>query len=90
MLLNPGQGFIDVPSQIRSQVEADGPAVAAVDGAHHAGGHRLSGRLDGQRSAHRRVHPHRAHHEVHAMHLQLVGSQLGHRYETMTQSFFKF
>jgi hypothetical protein len=24
------------------------------------------------------------------MHLQLVGSQLGHRYETMTQSFFKF
>jgi hypothetical protein len=24
------------------------------------------------------------------MHLQLVGSQLGNRYETMTQSFFKF
>ena len=74
------QGIFDLPSQISSQIEIDRSAITSVDGSHHAGSHRLPWSLDGQRSAHRRIHPHRTYHEVYAMHLQLVGSQLGHRY----------
>ena len=51
------QGIFDLPSQISSQIEIDRSAITSVDGSHHAGSHRLPWSLDGQRSAHRRIHP---------------------------------
>jgi len=72
------QGLVDVPSEIGAQVETDGSATAELDDAHHLRYGRVFGGVDAERPAPRRDHPH-GDAQVHPVHLQLVGSQPGHR-----------
>lgn len=84
------QSVADVSREIGAQTETDGPTIVTVDGAHCIGGHCLFGRLDGQRSADWRVHPHRSHDALHSVHVQLVGPQPRYRYRHSLYSFIQY
>lgn len=72
------KSVVDVSSEIGAQAEADRPATAELDDAHHLRNGSLFGCMDTQCTTAWRNRSD-GYHEIHTMQLQLVGSQPRHR-----------